>query len=74
VQHDVVVALTGGDHREHLLVAATRKSTTTGRSLIESPVDADSTSSGASTRMPTQPIDSAHFTKSGNTPERFTSL
>ena len=43
--------------------ASVRNSTTTGRSLIEFAFSiAGSTSSGDSTRMPTQPIASAHLT------------
>ena len=42
---------------------STRNSTTTGRSLIALAFSmAGSTSSGYSTRMPTQPIASAHLT------------
>src|SRR4051794_36254826 len=51
--------------------ALTRKSTTTGRSSIELALSmAGCTSSGESTRMPTQPIASAHLTKSGSSGER----
>ena len=47
-------------------VASVRNSTTTGRSLIELAFSmAGPTYSGDSTRMPTQPIDSAIITKSG---------
>src|SRR4051795_4607835 len=55
--------------------ASTRKSTTTGRSSIELALSiAGCTSSGESTRMPTQPIASAHLTKSGSSGDRYTSL
>ena len=46
--------------------ASVRNSMTTLRSVIEFAFSmAGPTSSGDSTRMPTQPIDSAHITKSG---------